>query len=299
MTSKQHALLKKNMGYYAFLALPLLLYSVLFLYPNGAALLWSLFKWDGLAPSMEFVGFRHFINLFTRQSIFSKALWNTIAYTLVLTIGSNGLGLLFALLIHRKSALNNIFRTIFYLPAVLATVAIGSMWTLGIYNPTFGALNKILTAVGLESLVTAWLANAATALICVALVHVWMNLGFSMILYIAGLQDIPEELYESASIDGANPLQQTWYITLPLLKRVATVVIVIVTIFGMRAFDLIFIMTESGSATGTTEVLTTFLFRQGFTYRKMGFANAIAVVLLVVIVGISSLQRWILQEKNT
>ena len=106
MTSRQHAVLKRNLGYYAFLALPLLLYAVLFLYPNATALIWSLFKWDGLAPDMEFVGFHHFVTLFTKQSIFFQALWNTVLYTLVLTIGSNGLGLLFALLIHRKSLLN-------------------------------------------------------------------------------------------------------------------------------------------------------------------------------------------------
>lgn len=298
MTNRQKALLKKNIGYYAFLFLPLLIYLTFFIYPNVTALIWSLFKWDGLAPKMEFVGLSNFIKLFTQQSVFFQALGNTIAYTIVLTIGSNLFGLIFALLIHRTSTINNIFRTIFYLPAVLATVAIGSMWTLGIYNPTFGALNRVLTAVGLENLTTAWLANPSTALICVALVHVWQNLGFSMILYIAGLQDIPEELYESASIDGANALQQTWYVTLPLLKRVAAVVLVIVTIFGMRAFDLIFIMTESGSATGVTEVLTTFLFRQGFTFRKVGFANAIAVVLLIVVVGISVLQQWLLREKK-
>ncbi|MCP4400958.1 MAG: sugar ABC transporter permease [bacterium] len=291
--------MKKNLGYYAFLALPLLLYLILFIYPNATALVWSLFKWDGFAPQMEFVGLGNFVKLFTKQSVFSKALINTIVYTIVLAVGSNLLGLIFALLIHKKSALNNIFRTIFYLPAVLATVAIGSMWTLGIYNPSFGALNSFLTSIGLESLTTAWLANPSTALFCVASVHVWQNLGFSMILYIAGIQDIPEELYESASIDGANPFQQTWYITLPLLKRVATVVLVIVTIFGMRAFDLVFIMTESGSATGATEVLTTFLFRQGFTYRKVGFANAIAVVLLMVVVGISVVQQWILREKKS
>lgn len=298
MTNRQKALIKKNIGYYAFLFFPLLIYLTFFIYPNVTALIWSLFKWDGLAPKMEFVGLSNFINLFTQQSIFFRALGNTIGYTLVLAIGSNLFGLIFALLIHRKSTLNNIFRTIFYLPAVLATVAIGSMWTLGIYNPTFGALNSVLTALGLESLTTAWLANPSTALVCVALVHVWQNLGFSMILYIAGLQEIPEELYESASIDGANPLQQTWYVTLPLLKRVAAVVLVIVTIFGMRAFDLIFIMTESGSATGVTEVLTTFLFRQGFTFRKVGFANAIAVILLIVVVGISVLQQWLLREKK-
>jgi len=298
MTNRNKVLLKKNLGYYAFLFLPLGIYLVLFIYPNVAALLWSLYKWDGLAPKMEFVGLQNFVTLLTKQSMFSQALVNTVVYAIILTVGSNLFGLLLAMLIHKKSTLNHIFRTIFYLPAVLATVAVGSMWTLGIYNPSFGVLNTLLTAMGLENWATAWLANPATALSAVALVHVWQNLGFAMILYIAGIQEIPEELYESAGIDGANFLQQTWYVTLPLLKRVAAVVIVIVTIFGMRAFDLIFIMTESGSAVGTTEVLTTFLFRQGFTFRKLGFANAIAIVLLVVMVGISALQGWLLREKK-
>jgi len=271
---------------------------VIFLYPNVVALFWSVYKWDGLAPNMEYVGLANYVKLFSGKSIFYQALKNTILYALLLTAGSNFLGLIFALLIHRKSKINNVFRTVFYLPGVLATVAIGSMWTLGIYNPTFGTLNTVLRTVGLESLTTAWLANPHTALVSVAGVHVWQNLGFSMILYIAGLQEIPDDLYESAAIEGASTLQTIWYITLPLLKRVATVVVIIVTIFGMRAFDLIFIMTESGSAFGTTEVLTTFLFRQGFTFRKLGFANSIAVILLIVVVGISSLQRWLFREKR-
>ena len=276
----------------------MLIYLVIFLYPNVTALIWSVYKWDGLSPDMEFVGLVHYIKLFTKKSIFFQALKNTVFYTLVLTVGSNFFGLFFALLIHRKSQINNLFRTVLYLPGVLATVAIGSMWTLGVYNPNFGALNTVLRAIGLEALTTAWLANPNTALVSVAFVHVWQNLGFSMILYIAGLQDISNDLYESASIEGASAMQTTWYITLPLLKRVATVVLIIVTIFGMRAFDLIFIMTESGSAIGVTEVLTTFLFRQGFTFRKVGFANSIAVVLLIVVVGISSLQRWLFREKR-
>lgn len=299
MTSRTKALIKKNLAYYAFLLLPMLIYVVIFLYPNVVALIWSVNKWDGLAPKMEYVGLANYIKLLSGKSIFYQALKNTILYSLLLTVGSNIAGLIFALLIHRKSKINNIFRTLFYLPGVLATVAIGSMWTLGIYNPNFGALNTILRTIGLESLTTAWLANPHTALISVAAVHVWQNLGFSMILYIAGLQEISDDLYESAAIEGASSLQTTWYITLPLLKRVATVVVIIVTIFGMRAFDLIFIMTESGSAFGITEVLTTFLFRQGFTFRKVGFANSVAVVLLIVVVGISSLQRWLLKEKKT
>lgn len=298
MRSRTKALLKRNLAYYAFLLLPMLIYMVIFLYPNVVALFWSVYKWDGLAPNMEYVGLANYVKLFSGKSIFYQALKNTILYALLLTAGSNFLGLIFALLIHRKSKINNVFRTVFYLPGVLATVAIGSMWTLGIYNPTFGTLNTVLRTVGLESLTTAWLANPHTALVSVAGVHVWQNLGFSMILYIAGLQEIPDDLYESAAIEGASTLQTIWYITLPLLKRVATVVVVIVTIFGMRAFDLIFIMTESGSAFGTTEVLTTFLFRQGFTFRKLGFANSIAVILLIVVVGISSLQRWLFREKR-
>ncbi len=288
--------LKRNLAYYAFLILPLSLYAVFFLYPNAQALVWSLFKWDGMAPDMEFVGLTNYVTLFTKDPMFYQALKNTFVYTITLMIGSNLFGLIFALFIYKSSKINNVFRTIFYLPAVLATVALGSMWTLGIYNPNFGMLNTFLRTVGLDSLATAWLANPKTALFSVATVHIWQNLGFSMILYIAGLQEIPEELYEATSIEGANTWQTIWHVTLPLLRRVASMVMVLVLIFGMRSFDLIFIMTESGSAFGTTEVLTTYLFRQGFTFRKVGFSNAIAVVLLLVVIVTSSLQKIFLKE---
>ena len=292
------ALLKKNAAYYAFLALPLALYFIFFFYPNFMALIWSFFKWNGMTPEMEFVGLKNYFALFTNGSIFYQALKNTIIYTIVLMVGSNLLGLFFALLIYKPGKVNNVFRTIFYLPGVLATVAIGSMWTLGIYNPNFGVLNTVLRNLNLDFLATAWLANPKTALICVALVHVWQNLGFSMILYIAGIQEIPEELYESANMEGANLLQITWHITLPLLRRVASIVLILVLIFGMRSFGLIFIMTESNAAFGVTEVLTTLQFRQGFSYRKVGFSNAIAVILLFVVVTTSSIQKWMMKERK-
>ncbi len=298
MRAATKALLKRNAGYYAFLALPLALYFIFFIYPNASALVWSLFKWDGMAPKMEFVGLKNFITLLTKEAIFYTALKNTFIYTIILMVGSNLMGLIVALLIHKTSRINNIFRTVFYLPGVLATVAIASMWTLGIYNPNFGVLNTVLKAIGLDSLATPWLADPNTALISVAIVHVWQNMGFSMILYIAGLQEIPEELYEAASIEGASSWQTTWHVTLPLLRRVASIVMVLVLIFGMRSFDLIFIMTESGSAFGTTEVLTTLLFRQGFTFRKVGYANAIAVVLLFVVVITSMIQRIFLKDSE-
>ncbi len=296
MKSSTKALLKRNAAYYLFLAFPLTLYFVFFIYPNALALVWSLYKWDGMAPEMEFVGLKNFVDLLTREAIFFTALKNTFVYTIILMIGSNLMGLMIALLIHRSSTINNIFRTIFYLPGVLATVAIASMWTLGVYNPNFGVLNTMLRAIGLDALAVPWLANEKTALFSVAIVHVWQNMGFSMILYIAGLQEIPEELYEATAIEGASGWQTTWHVTLPLLRRVASTVMVLVLIFGMRSFDLIFIMTEGGSAFGTTEVLTTLLFRQGFTFRKVGYSNAIAVVLLFVVVMTSSIQRIFLKE---
>lgn len=298
MTSSVKNRLKRNVSYYAFLAIPMTLYLVFFIYPNSLALVWSLFKWDGMTPDMEFVGIKNFVDLLTKETIFYTALKNTFVYTVALMIGSNLMGLILAMLIHRASKLNNVFRTVFYLPGVLATVAIGSMWTLGVYNPNFGVLNTFLRTIGLESLATPWLADPNTALFSVAIVHIWQNMGFSMILYIAGLQEIPESLYEVAAIEGATTWQTTWHVTLPLLRRVASIVMVLVLIFGMRSFDLIFIMTEGGSAFGTTEVLTTLLYRQGFTFRKVGYSNAIAVILLVVVVLTSTIQRVFLKDKE-
>lgn len=296
--SSTKKLLKRNATYYAFLLIPLTLYFVFFIYPNVLALVWSLYKWNGMTPNMEFIGFKNFFVLFNKEDLFYIALKNTFAYTIMLMVGSNLMGLILAMLISKSTKLNNVFRTVFYLPGVLATVAIASMWTLGVYNPTFGVLNTVLRSIGLGSLATPWLAAPNTALMSVGIVHIWQNLGFSMILYIAGIQEIPDSLYEAASLEGATSWQTTWHITLPLLRRVASIVMVMVLIFGMRSFDLIFIMTEGGTATGSTEVLTTMLFRQGFTFRKVGYSNAIAVILLAVVVFTSAIQKILLKEKK-
>ena len=162
-----------------------------------------------------FVGLKNFSKLFSDAN-FSTAMKNTFIYTVVLLIVQNLVALVISVLIYKQSKINNFYRTSFYLPFIFSTVAIGFIWSF-IYDPTIGVLNLLLKSTGLGAFTHSWLSDKKTAIYAVTLVHIWWGIGQAMIIYIAGLQNIPGELYESATVEGCNEWQKFKYITVPLL----------------------------------------------------------------------------------
>ena len=252
----------------------------------------------GISEEKKFVGLSNYQALFSGETLFFKAFNNTLVYTWVLLLLSIVIGLILALVLHESTKLNNFFRGLYFAPGVLATIAVGYMWKMGIYDPNMGLINTFLRKVGLEELAKTWISDSSTALISIVLIHVWMSMGFCMILFIAGINDIPESVYESAKIEGANSRQILFKITLPLLKPTMSTVILLTTINGFTAFDFVYSMTESGGAGGTTEVLATLLYKQAFAFSKVGISSAMAVMLLIIVLLIAFIQNVALNLKE-
>jgi raffinose/stachyose/melibiose transport system permease protein len=190
------------------------------------------------------------------------------------------LALVLALALNRPLFGRNLMRSAFYLPAVLASIAVATMWA-WMYNPTSGAVNDVLSAIGLESLTQDWLGNPTIALYSVFVAFIWQITGFSMVLFLAGLQNVPEELVEAARLDGASAWQSFRAVTLPALRPTITVVLVLTTISSLKVFDLIVGMTNGGPAQ-STQVLALWSYSQSFLNHNFGEGNALAVVLLLI-----------------
>ena len=285
---------KINISAYLFLVIPMAVYLTFFVIPNFGSLFYSFFKWNGLDPVKDFVGLVNYIRLF-KSPVFLLTLKNTVFYTLALILGYNIFGLLIAILIYKKSKIHSFFRTVYFLPAIFSSVSVGLVWSF-IYDPNIGALNTFLKYIGLENLTTSWLSNSKIAIFSIVLIHIWATIGYAMVVYIAGLQDIPEELYEAAEVDGVNIFQKFFYVTVPLLRNSIMINIVLATVNGFISFDFVYIMTRGG-VNHSSEVLATLLYREGFNYSNIGYSSAISVFLVIIVLLISVIQTQTIQEK--
>jgi ABC-type sugar transport system permease subunit len=279
---------------YLFLLPALAIWLLLVAYPLLNALLLSLQSWDGLRPPV-WVGFANFEKLL-EDRIFLLALGNTAVFVVATVIFQSTIPLLIANLIYRGVHGSTAFRTIYFMPVVISLAVSGMLWSI-IYEPNFGVLNSVLRSIGLGDLAQLWLANKDTVLPSLILVSVWQSLGFYLVVYFAALQAVPRELLESAEIDGANAWQQLTRVTVPLLAPVITVVVVLNTINGVRAFDQIWVMTAGGpnhaSQTFGTYLYTIAFGALGSSNAQLGYASAIGVLILVIALILSIVQiRW-------
>jgi ABC-type sugar transport system permease subunit len=268
---------------YLFILPTVVFFLVFIAIPFFRALGISLTEWAGY-DQPRFVGLRNFYNLF-QDRIFWIAMRNTIAYTAATTILQTVIPMGIAILLNAGWRGSVFFRTALFVPVIISSVVSGLLWRM-IYDPNFGVLNTVLDAIGLHGLAFAWLADPRTVLPAIIAVSLWQSLGFYMLIFFAGLQSISAELYEAASIDGANTAQQLRYVTVPLLWPVTAVVVTLNIIGGVKVFDVIYIMT-TGGPNHASEVLGTYLYVTSFGASgggspSMGYASAIGVVILVL-----------------
>ncbi|MFZ3150334.1 MAG: sugar ABC transporter permease [Anaerolineaceae bacterium] len=273
----------------------LLVYLVFTFYPILETVRTSFYQWDGFSSERIFIGLENYTTLFSDQQFLNAFLHNLI-FIVFYSIIPILLGLLLASILSRKPLPGfTFFRTVLFLPQVLSMVVVGVIWR-WIFNPSFGPLNTILNAVGLGQLTRAWLGDFSLALPAVGSVGTWVEYGFCMILFLAGMQHIPEEYYEASSLDGANAFQQFIHITIPGLRSEIGVALVTTIIAALRVFDLVYVTTRGGP--GNATLVTGFLiYRSAFLQNKIGYASALATVLMLVILAISLLIRRF-QGKN-
>lgn len=261
--------------------------GVFSLYPIGAALRLSLFKWDNLAPVQTFVGLDNFVNLF-QSSRFWNSMLVTLEYTLGVTLVSLAAGLGLAVILNNRLLVwKGLWRTLYFLPVVTPSVAAAMVWML-IFNPGFGFVNIFLRSLGLQGL--NWLADQTWALPTLMTLGVWRRLGVNLMIYLAALQSIPQDYYESAQVDGANAWQRLRHITIPLLRPTTVMLVIMSVIDSFLVFDPVMVLTRGGPGTAT-EVIGQYLYTIAFSQFRMGLGAAISIVMFVAI-AIFTLLQW-------
>lgn len=279
--------MKKNLKLLPFFLPGVALYLALFLYPTVTGFYYSLTDWDGLSPSYRFVGEDNYVNV-AKDIIFHKSIVNNIKFMAAVVVLQTVVSLLLALQLSRQTKANVALRSLYFVPTILSSVSVGFIWTF-VYDPSLGMLNNALEAVGLSSWTQNWLGDAGIAIFSVAAVQAWAHIGQMVILFVAGLQAIPEELVESAKLDGATKLQLFRRVIWPLLAPAAAIVVSYTTIQSFKAFDLVFTMTGGGPAY-STEILSTYIYNSAFMNYTSGKASTASVYFLILISLITFLQ---------
>ncbi len=271
------------LGFTLFILIPIL-YSLAVSFMD-----FSIFK--GFAGA-EFVGLDNYTEMLSDPG-FSNALANNIIYALGTIPIMMILAVILASVLNKGVYLSRLMRAMFFLPYITSVVAIAEIWKM-IFNPSQGILNRFLMELGIEN-VPGWLGDMQWALPAITIVGIWIGLGYNMVIYLAGLQGIPLELYESARIDGASTVQIFWHITIPQLQSTTFFLLITNIINSFQVFGLINIMTEGGPGEAT-EVLAHYIYMNGFRFNKMGYASAMGIFLFALIFVITLFQ-WRMQKK--
>lgn len=280
---------------YMFLIVPLLFFLVVRFLPTFLALRMSLFDWNILKENQPFVGLANYEELF-KDAKFGQALKNTALYTLIGLPMQIGIGLVLALLLSRIKALRGLYRAIYFAPYVTPIVAAAWVWQ-WLFSPQFGPINTMLDAVGIQP--QPFLTSTQQALPTTAALVVWQNLGFQVVLFLAGLAAIPRTYYEAAEIDGASGWQAFWGITWPLLNPTIVFSVVTGTIAYLQLFTQVVNLnfTDQGGPLGSTLTVALYIYQVAFSRFSMGYASAITVVLFVIILLITIFQLRFLTRR--
>lgn len=257
-----------------FLALPLLMYFVWVILPVFQSLLFSLTDRESILTQAKFVGLANFVRLF-QDPQFYLALKNNSVWLTCFVLIPIPLGLAVAVLFNTDCRGTNVYKTVFYIPMTLSFTVIGTIWA-WIYLPEYGILNVFLRSIGLRSLTRQWLGDKRYMTGALVAVGVWRQIPYIMILYLAGLKNVPSELIEAALIDGANFRQRFIKVILPLLAPATVMAVTISIIDSLRSFDAIYVLTSTKAR--AAEVLSTYMYTSAFNYQDYGYGSAIAVI---------------------
>jgi multiple sugar transport system permease protein len=282
---------KEILTAYSFIAPNFIGFAVFTLVPLAFALFLAFLRWDGANP-IEFAGLANFTRLFT-DDIFLRALWNTFIYTAGVVPLTLACALFLAVLLNKKIRGRNFFRTVTFFPYVASLVAVSAVWKF-IFSPTLGPVNNLLSAITgipVENL-PGWIADRYWAIPSVVFFSVWKNMGYYMVIYLAGLQGVNAELYEAADLDGADSRQKFFHVTMPQLAPTTFFILMMLIISSFKVYDIFINIFAGGDnqLTTTTRVLVYQIYNTAFRSLEYGYASAIAMVLFVIVVGITMIQ---------
>ena len=265
-------------SYFAFPAL--FIYTLLFIVPIFLNFAYSFTNWNAVKLTNEtarFIGFDNYLKIFQNKELLFVIV-RTLIFFFFTTVFKNFIGFILALSFNEGLKTKNILRAVFFLPSMLSPLIIGLIF--GSIFMKNGFFNQLLGAMGLESIIHSWLTTKSTALGTTMFVEIWRQVGFNMVIYLAGLQLIDKSYYEAAAVDGADKLQQLWYITLPRIIPSLIINLLLALSQGLKAFDIIFVLT-GGGPNGTTELINTLVFKE-FGKKLYGMSSAYGVILFLI-----------------
>ena len=252
----------------------------------------SFFQWNILGTP-KFIALQNYLDLLKDERFWSS-LWHTLQFVLMTTPVLLILGFIMALFVTGKSPLKGIMETCFFVPYIFSMTVVATLWA-WIMQKDFGIINQILRILGKDGV--SWLTSEKNAMWSISIATYWWTAGFNMVLFTAGIKQISKEIYESATVDGAGPLQQIFHITIPLLKPTTILCLILQVIASFNVFGQVYVMTGGGPA-GSTRVLVQYIYETGFNYFRMGYSAAMSYVLFLIIMVISIVQYAILGRRN-
>ncbi|OPH56060.1 sugar ABC transporter permease [Paenibacillus ferrarius] len=286
---------QQNIVIFTFLLIPVSLLLLLLIYPTFQLFRYSMTNWDGYSPTMSYVGLSNFKKIIFDFPDAWKALMNNGLY-FIIHLCVMPLELIAAVLLNRTLKGSSFYRFTILMPYIVNGIAVAFMFSY-IYSPMNGPLNELLKAVGLESWITSWMGNRSIVNYSLVVVSLWRFSGVHVVLMLAGLQSISSELYEAAKIDGANFWQQQWYVTLPGVRRVIEICLFLNVIGALLQYDIPLVITGGGPGTASS-TFGLFAIMTAFKHNNYGLASALAVMLLLIIVVLSTVQNWLIREKG-
>jgi raffinose/stachyose/melibiose transport system permease protein len=295
VTPRRNSRLRQIRAQVPFLLPALVIFTAFVIYPILGSLYYGLTDWDGLSPDLHFVGLSNFQQLLSDPSVFTD-LKNTLIFAAGVMVLQNGMALLLAIILDGFLRRLTFLRVLFLIPAMFSALAIGYTWSY-IYNPVFGFLNTLLSKIGLSAWQQDWLGNPHLTLASLIVTNSWEFMGLGMVIFLAGLQAVPTELYEVANIDGASGWQRFRHITFPLIAPAVTINVVLTLIGSMKTFDLIFVMTNGGPG-DTSESLALRIYQEAFTLNHFGYATAVGIILTLFILGLSVINLRFLRKRE-
>ena len=278
--------------------LPALVLLLVFVYyPIVDNLRLSLFSWNAFSVAPTFVGLDNYRTAF-HDPIFWTALRNNTVFAIVSLVFQVGVSLVLAALLEEfvHERLRGILRTIYFIPAVISITVAGILFSF-LYNPEIGLVNRLLGAVGLESWQHSWLGEPSTAMGSIIAMSQWQSIGYTAILFVVGIQRIPKEFHEAAKVDGAGPIRRFFSVTVPMVREMTTLIIILTVSGAFLVFNEVMVMTAGGPS-NSSQVLGTWLYRNGFVRNDFGYAAAIATIIFVITLAIALVQLWINRRRR-
>lgn len=271
-------IIRNKKAFFAFLLPGLLFYILAVFYPIEESIRMSFMKWNGIGEK-EFVGLSNYIDMF-HDKVFFTSFFNNLVYLVIVVVMQLSIGLLFAILLTYMTKRVTLVKTLYYVPCIITTVAIAQLFRSVYSTEPMGLLNQFLQAIGLDHMVTSWLADVGTALAAVSVPEGWRFTGMYMVIFYAALVSLDPSVYEAAKVDGASEMQILFRIKLPLIKDIILLTLTMCLTGALRGFDIPFLLTSGGPG-NASELMSTYMYKKAFSSNQYGYGSALAVFIII------------------